>query len=124
MIISHKYNLCFVHIPKNGGTFVSSFLKFLDPNSFDVRNPQGLGHQTMSEITQFENYSEIKDFTFFCVIRNPSQKIVSSYNFHYHAFYDNFDLFLTDLDSVQLKSSHLSNLAYIPPKNTLTIILS
>lgn len=119
MVISHKYNLCFCHIPKNGGTFVSNFLKFLDPDCLDVRNDKGLGHQDISEIIEFENYSEIKDYVFFSVIRNPAQKIISSYNFYYHAHYDDFNLFLMDLSSVESRSKHLFNLDYVlSAKNT------
>lgn len=32
MIISHKYKLIFIHIYKNGGTFMGKLLKNLDKN--------------------------------------------------------------------------------------------
>jgi hypothetical protein len=113
MIISHKYNLCFCHIPKNAGTFISSFLKFIDPNCIDVRNKGGLGHQTMSQIIHWQKHHKINDYLNFCAIRSPSEKICSSYNFYYHNIYDDFDSFLLNLDSVQSNSGHLANIPYI-----------
>lgn len=113
MIISHKYNLCFCHIPKNAGTFISNFLKFIDPNCIDVRNKGGLGHQTMTQIIHWQKYHKINDYLNFCVIRSPLEKICSSYNFYYHEIYDDFNSFLLNLDSVQNSSGHLANIPYI-----------
>jgi hypothetical protein len=116
MIISHKHKLAFIHIPKNAGTFTSKILEILDPECIDVRTPAGLGHQTMAEIELMDVFKSIKDYTFFCILRSPLDKIISSYNYYYYKFYD-FNTFLSKLPQVEINSGHISNLKFITKNN-------
>lgn len=40
MIISHKYKLVFIHIPKTGGTIVSHLLLNLDKDAINLIHDQ------------------------------------------------------------------------------------
>lgn len=64
MIISHKYKLIFVHIYKNGGTFVGQLLKNLDKNIVRTNN-----HITAKEAQK--QFPDIWDkYTKICIVRN------------------------------------------------------
>ena len=39
MIISHKYKIIFIHIPKNAGSFITQFLNNLDKNLDAIVGP-------------------------------------------------------------------------------------
>jgi hypothetical protein len=81
MIISHKYKFVFIHIYKNAGTFVTNLIKKLDPDAIDVRDIHGIGHQKYVDICKMDIFDKIKHYTFFVVIRNPVDQIISTYNF-------------------------------------------
>ena len=48
MIISEKYKICFIHMPKTGGMWVKQFLLKLDPSfhKFDTK----MGFETYADI--------------------------------------------------------------------------
>ena len=81
MIISHKYKFVFIHIYKNAGTFVTNLITKLDPGAIDVKDINGLGHQTYIDICKMSIFGKIKHYTFFVIIRNPVDQIISTYNF-------------------------------------------
>ena len=80
VVISDKYKIVFIHIPKNAGTFITHYLKQIDENIRDIYS-KGFGHQTYRDIENLDIFEDIKDYTFFCVIRNPYDNILSFYNF-------------------------------------------
>ena len=88
MIISYKYKLVFIHIPKNAGTFVYNLLIKIDPACIDIRT-DGFGHQEYNFIKKMDIFEKIKDFIFFAIIRNPFDRIISYYNFTYKLFNKN-----------------------------------
>ena len=71
MIISPKYNCCFIHIPKSAGTVIRDFLKTND-REFKVI----FSHPTFSEIQTEYDLSTYFKFTF---IRNPWDRFVSTF---------------------------------------------
>ena len=84
MIVSHKFNLVFIHIPKTGGSFIHHIIKKLDPSAIEIENFKGQvrsGHLMFHEIEQLDIYENIKLYSFFTAIRNPIGRYVSDYNF-------------------------------------------
>lgn len=62
---SEKYNLTFIHIPKNAGTSINEFLEI---------SPENRGHKYPWELKKRSGSS-------FCIIRNPWDRMVSLYRF-------------------------------------------
>ena len=134
MIISYKYKFVFIHIAKNAGTFTTDFIKKLDPSCIDIYT-NGLGHQAYKFIKTMDIYENIKDFTFFAIIRNPFDMVVSYYNFTYELFNKNtFEEFINNnnipsniyhiskydiLEDGDLETNILSNIRYISKCDTL-----
>ena len=117
MIVSHRYKCIFVHIPKNGGTFVTNFIKSVDPSCQDIYHPSMSGHQSLDVIIDEYLYLPwIKDYTFFAVLRNPIEKILSSFNYYWHENFE-FTQFLSQLDGCNQQNLHLTNLLFITTKN-------
>ena len=65
MIVSHKYQLIFIHIYKNAGTFVSQFLKALDPQAIDT-----VGHENAKKTRELLGDKIWNSYTKICVSRN------------------------------------------------------
>ena len=80
MIISHKYKIVFIHIPKAMGTFITNILYKLD-NNIEYYNIDNNGHVKLIDIINNNKYEDIKDYIFFCVIRNPIDLFISLYNY-------------------------------------------
>lgn len=120
MVISHKYKCVFIHIPKNGGTFVTNFMQSVDPSSQNCFIGSS-GHQTINTIIKtYENFHSIKDYTFFAVIRNPIDKILSSFNYYWHSYF-NFITFLRKLEFCNKQNLHLTNLLFITRDEELDV---
>lgn len=65
---SHKDKLCFVGVPKNAQTSIRKMFDFNEP-------PQASGiYYDLIEVTDWA-----KEFTLFCVMRNPYHRVVSAY---------------------------------------------
>jgi hypothetical protein len=77
MIISHKYKVIFIHIFKNAGTFITSFLINLDAQ-LDTRF---IGHITSKKGKCLLEPHIWNSYTKFCVIRNSYDFIVSLYTY-------------------------------------------
>lgn len=64
-------NIVFIHIPKNAGSYIRTYIKGAN-NNYD--------HMSLSELKQ--NFPNVyKHNMFFCVVRNPYDRIVSNYEF-------------------------------------------
>jgi hypothetical protein len=74
---SSKYNLFFVHIPKNAGTSINEFLEI----KLDNR-----GHRTPSQLSKL--YTKYSSTPSFAVIRNPWDRMVSLYKFRKNKGHD------------------------------------
>ena len=77
MIISHKYKLIFIHIPKNAGTFITKFLDNLDEN-LDFTY---VGHATAIQCQQIIDSNIWENYIKICIIRNSWDFAVSLYSF-------------------------------------------
>lgn len=120
MIVSHKYRCVFIHIPKNGGTFVSNFIKSIDPLCEDFYSGS-TGHQTISMIIDtYDDFSCIKDYSFFAVIRNPIEKILSSFNYYWYQYFK-FTTFLKQLDFCNEQNLHMTNIPFVSIEGELNI---
>lgn len=73
MIISHKYKLFFVHIPKTGGALIAQIIKQNDPQAF-------LYLDTHTSLNKAEKYL---DYFKFSIARNPYTIQASDYRFKY-----------------------------------------
>lgn len=74
MIVSHKHRLIFTHIPKNAGTSIRQWLMEHVPDAQEM--PRTLKHDTPHHV---HGHS---DYTYFAVVRNPYDRLLSQYNFH------------------------------------------
>lgn len=93
MIISHKHQFCFVHIPKNGGSFVKSiFEKYHDDpvKFYGVKklNPIGiikdLSHINFTELIKLFGANECQPYFKFCFVRDPVERFMSGYVEYMH----------------------------------------
>lgn len=76
MIISHKLQIIFIHIPKNAGTFFTEIIKNLDNNYIEIFNEFD-GHQMAKDCMYiFEKYP---DYTRVAITRNIFSRMVSIY---------------------------------------------
>ena len=119
MIISHRYKCVFVHVPKNGGTFVTNLMKSIDPSCEDIYY-RSSGHQSLDIILDSVHYPSIKDYTFFAVLRNPIDKILSSFNFYWHEKFE-FTKYLRELDACNAQTLHLTNVHFITTKGKFDV---
>ena len=90
-MISHEKKIVFVHIPKTGGKRLSEFLlPYCDEESlqFSPFVENGNLHATVSEYVQYYGHERLKDYKFFCIVRNPFERVVSM---HFHQNNNIFD---------------------------------
>ena len=108
-MISHKYKLIFVHIPKCAGTSIEKW--FLNDSGLDMDNRQGLSlgqslnsngprrlsHYSLSEYLKFGYVSEdmMKEYKIFTIVRDPLERLYSSYRYRGFDVRMSFDTFLT-----------------------------
>jgi len=74
MIVSHRHKLIFTHIPKNAGT---SIRQWFTDNVPDAESETGK-HQTPHHV----HTRHWDDYTYFAVVRNPYDRLLSQYHFH------------------------------------------
>ena len=93
MIISHEHKFCFIHIPKNGGTYVRSlFEKYHDdPITFygvKLLKPKklikDLSHINIEDLVTLFNAQECNTYFKFCFIRDPIERFKSAYVEYMH----------------------------------------
>lgn len=83
MPISHELQLCFIHIPKTGGSSIESALGmkrrecFWDPADLSRHGvtPQ---HWTLARLRR--HAPDLRRFTIFTMVRNPFDRLVSEYH--------------------------------------------
>lgn len=124
MPINQKYNLLFIHIPKNAGTTIEKiFSMYENPNSLWVGSelnlnegkfaPQHLNYALLTKTYPKINFDSMIKFTF---VRNPYSRAISLFNWNLkHGYYKpkfnnkftniEFNHFLTTFIS-KLNSSH------------------
>lgn len=129
MIISEKYKLIFLHIPKSGGTYVTQALVNLDPdvkrytfnNSGHIRGVDCIG------IIGLEKYRE---YTVFCVIRNTYDKLYSLYGYilveskhylHEHLTGKSFGEFVEYITSNDLSQTILNTYYILDDRENLIV---
>lgn len=84
MIISHLYKFVFIHSPKTAGSYTENILRQIDQDCIDIdyyENQNKYGHIPFCLIKRMDIYKDIKDYTFFTVIREPLDLIISHYNY-------------------------------------------
>jgi hypothetical protein len=84
VLISHLYKIVFIHIPKTSGSFIISKINELDPNCNNIHNfkdEELYGHHPFYLIKQLDIYEQIKNYIFFCVVREPIDLLISHYNY-------------------------------------------
>jgi hypothetical protein len=85
MIVSHKYKIVHLHIPKTGGSWANVILRKLDPKLEDIKNlddgGERSGHFFYWEVQESKIYEKIKDYAWFSIIRNPLNTLASEYNY-------------------------------------------
>jgi len=67
----NEIKLVFLHIPKTGGTFIEKKLQYLNKIKYN-NNRIFAGHYSINLYNK-----EFKDYIFFCVIRNPYNRLYS-----------------------------------------------
>lgn len=88
MFISHKYKVIFVHIQRTGGSSIYRAFEESDPDiqhklPFDPEKKR-LKHPFTRDIKAVMDKSLFQDYTKFCVVRNPFDRMVSWYSMFKH----------------------------------------
>lgn len=122
MIISHKYKIIYIRIPKTGSTSIEKFFKIIDPECIiSNNNSPPYGHYT-SEIVknmvtdeQWETYYKISIF------RNPLDWFISFYKdisqYSYHQ-YNNLKILLNNNNSLDIPSDNI-----LKPINVISLYI-
>ncbi len=79
MIVSHRHQLVFTHIPKNAGTSIRAWMNQHVADAQDW----GTKHQTPHHL-----HLELLGYNHFAVVRNPYDRLLSQYNFHVERYAD------------------------------------
>ena len=80
-------NTCFIHIPKNAGTSITNWMKE-NTQSYNLVKPGTNGkyelgkHAKQPVIESFLKQHSIEVKMFFCVIRNPWDRVYSGYKYY------------------------------------------
>lgn len=86
MIISHKKNFCFIHIPKNGGTYIKSILSRFHDDKITFygvykinERKVDLCHLNMNDLMCLFNKVKEQSYNKICFIRDPIERFKSGY---------------------------------------------
>tara|TARA_Y100000310_G_scaffold296775_1_gene329310 strand:+ start:7280 stop:7957 length:678 start_codon:yes stop_codon:yes gene_type:complete len=89
-MISHEKKFVFVHIPKTGGMALSKILKpYCDEESLQYSpfREEGNLHARLDEYIITYGWERIKEYTFFTIVRNPWERLLSHAFHHYKQEY-------------------------------------
>jgi chondroitin 4-sulfotransferase 11 len=81
MLISHKYKIIFIHIPKNSGTYIWNIMEILDNNIEIIKEPLYQTHHYKAKEVKELLKEKYKDYKSFCIIRNPYDSLTSLYEY-------------------------------------------
>ncbi|MGK5094315.1 sulfotransferase family 2 domain-containing protein [Deltaproteobacteria bacterium TL4] len=83
MLISHKYKVIFVHIQRTGGNSIQKAFREFDPNLLEsistASSKKLIRHSSILDIKAALDDEIFKNYTKFCVVRNPYDRILSWY---------------------------------------------
>ncbi len=83
MFISHKYRAIFIHIQRTGGNSIHTVFQKADPNLVEMLpvepSKKRTKHCFASDIQERIDAKMFKEYTIFCVVRNPFDRMVSWY---------------------------------------------
>lgn len=86
MFISHEYKAIFVHIQRTGGNSIQKIFEEHDPNLIETipldPSKNRTKHCYLSDIEGAVDGDVFKNYTKFCVVRNPFERMVSWF-FHF-----------------------------------------
>ncbi len=90
MFISHKYKVIFVHIQRTGGYSIQKTFQKYDPELIEIIPVEPLKkrvrHCFASDIAIIIDTDIFRDYTKFCVVRNPYDRMVSWYSILKHGY--------------------------------------
>lgn len=101
---SAKHKLMFIHIPKTGGVSITQWMQNYGHGKLFAENHHGAKHFDIKSIHKHMKLDDIdiNDTTYFTVVRNPWDRMVSTY--HYYKKRDKMDV--TFEDFIKGKWSH------------------
>jgi hypothetical protein len=113
MPISFIHRLIFIHIPKTAGTTIGmkinklpqkKFWEQLLLNGYDEKKNKHLQHFTYMDLLEYcsSKKYDVNKFTFFAVVRNPFDRIISDFYFSFNTVLKT-PIRETDLDLLQKK---------------------
>jgi hypothetical protein len=83
MFISHKYKVIFIHIQRTGGNSIHKAFREFDPNLLETisiaPSKRLIRHGSISDIKAAIDDEIFKNYTKFCVVRNPYDRMLSWY---------------------------------------------
>ena len=80
MLLSSRFRLLFVHIPKTAGTSVAQYLTTLDPSARRKLSWfQRTQHLTLAQIKDTLGARRLEELTSFAVVRNPFDRFCSTF---------------------------------------------
>ncbi|MDR5589334.1 sulfotransferase family 2 domain-containing protein [Christiangramia sp. SM2212] len=131
-MVSHKHKTIFIHIPKAAGTSVER--AFMEDLNIDMENrhslllglssnktigPKRISHLTATQLVKGHYISEqiFKDYFKFAIVRNPYDRLYSTYKFFHYNEYFSFDNFILKILDRYLDSEHVHNYFLLPQVN-------
>ncbi len=83
VVLSKKYDILFLHIPKNAGSYIKRLLYKIDPNCDNIVYNFGFydfGHQNIRRLILHDKDKLLFNVkNIFCIIRNPIDQFISFY---------------------------------------------
>lgn len=123
MTIYKKRKVLFLHIPRTGGTTIEHNLGNRNNNQLFgfYKNKWAKQHLTLEQLVKFNflKENEIDDYFKFSFVRNPWDKLASSYRFKYHQLCNSYEDFLLRVKKIVQEFEETND--FITNKNTWNI---
>jgi hypothetical protein len=82
MPVAFTEKVAFIHIPKTAGTSIEAALKLQKGEDYFIGRGKFEVHMQHLYLSELEQATDLEEFKIFAVIRNPFDRLVSTYHYH------------------------------------------
>lgn len=122
MIISHKYKIIYIRIPKTGSTSIENFFKIIDPDCIiSDNNKPPYGHFTPDIIKKMVTNEQWENYYKITIFRNPIEWFISFYKDISQYSYGRFDklkILLNDNNKLDIPNDNI-----LKPENITSLYI-